>query len=340
MRVAIVDDTLMAVESLRRVLVGLGGYEVAWIARNGLEAVEHCSKDTPDLILMDLIMPVMEGVEATRLIMANSPCPILIVTSSVSKYSHQVFSAMGFGALDAVNTPILSGDGSAHGKEVFLAKIATIEKLSAAKRPTDAGCMDRTTVASPQTLSKSLEHLIVIGSSAGGPQALQEILMALPSSFQIPIVIIQHIDAQFSIDLGVWLNKHCALSVKIAEIGDRPQPGMILLGGTNDHLVMNKAGLLEYTSEPIDEPYRPSVDVFFKSVLNYWQGDVTALLLTGMGRDGAQGLLNFKSRGFYTIAQDQESCAVYGMPKAAVDLNAAVDILPLDNIAAKLISLG
>ncbi|HEC15686.1 MAG TPA: chemotaxis response regulator protein-glutamate methylesterase [Sedimenticola sp.] len=340
MRVAIVDDTLMAVESLRRVLIESGDYQVAWIAHNGQEAVEQCNKDTPDLILMDLVMPVMEGVEATRLIMANTPCPILIVTSSVSKYAQQVFAAMGYGALDAVNTPILSGDGSARGKSDFLSKIATIKQLSSTRDSIKSINIKNKSPTYLQTSHKSDKHLIVIGSSAGGPQALHCILSALPAAFPLPIVIVQHIDALFSDDLSKWLDKCCNLTVKIAENGDHPRPGMVLLGGTNDHLVLNKAGCMEYTADPIEEAYRPSVNIFFKSVLEHWQGNITALLLTGMGRDGAQGLLHFKERGFYTIAQDEKSCAVYGMPRAAAELNAAVDILPLDKIATRLIALG
>jgi len=343
MRVGIVDDTMVVVEGLRIILEESGLHQVAWTASNGVEAVEQCNNDTPDLVLMDLIMPIMEGVEATRLIMASSPCPILIVTSSVTKYAPQVFSAMGFGALDAVNLPsIAANPGSPNSsREEFLSKIATINKLTAKIQPVKQRQHITRTQKTPikRISSVPTNPLVVIGSSAGGPQVLQTILSRLPANFPAPIVVVQHIDAQFSEDMGAWLDTHCALSVRIASTAEQLEAGAVLLGGRDEHIVINRSQYLTYTSEPSSIAYRPSVDVFFQSVLKYWKGDVTAILLTGMGRDGAQGLLDCKERGFYTIAQDEDSCAVYGMPMAAAKLNAAVDILPPSKIAEKLISL-
>jgi len=339
MRIAIVDDTLLVAEGLRRIVEGSGEHQVIWVAHNGVEAVDLCQKDTPDLVLMDLIMPVMEGVEATRLIMAGSPCPILIVSASITKYAPQVFSAMGFGALDAVNTPSINQDGSINGKNIFLSKIDTIAKLTSERSPIKSKPFVSRSAASSRVPHHSNNRLIAIGCSAGGPQALQEILGYLPADFPVPIVVIQHIDEMFSNDMGIWLNTHCSLKVRIANDYDSPQHGFVLLGGASDHLVLNSAQQLEYTKDPIELVYRPSVDVFFRSILKYWKGDVTAILLTGMGRDGAQGLLDCRERGFYTIAQDEASSAVYGMPKAAAKLNAAVDIMPLDHIATKLLEL-
>jgi len=339
MRIAIVDDTLLVVEGLRRIVEESGDHHVIWVAHNGVDAVDLCQKDTPDLVLMDLIMPIMEGVEATRLIMAGSPCPILIVSASITRYAPQVFSAMGFGALDAVNTPSINQDGSVNGKELFLSKINTIAKLTIdTVSPKPRPIVPRQAASAP-VAHFSNNPLVAIGCSAGGPQALQEILSCLPSSFSAPIVIIQHIDELFSNDMGKWLDAHCSLEVRIAQDQDRPKKGVVLLGGTSDHLVVNHSQQLEYTNDPSEVVYRPSVDVFFQSVLKHWKGDVTAMLLTGMGRDGAQGLLECRERGFYTIAQDEESSAVFGMPRAAAKLKAAVDIMSLDNIAKKLVEL-
>lgn len=339
MRIAIVDDTLLIAEGLRRIVEGTGEHQVVWVAHNGVEAVDLCQADTPDLVLMDLIMPVMEGVEATRLIMAGSPCPILIVSTCITKYAPQVFSAMGFGALDAVNTPSINQDGSMSGAEILLSKINTIIKLTSDQYPIKARSRIFNLAVSPRVAHYSNNPLIAIGCSAGGPQALQEILSSLPEDFTVPIVIIQHIDELFSNDMGRWLNTHCALEVRIATDYEPPQSGVVLLGGSSDHLVLNSSQQLKYTKTPAELVYRPSVDVFFQSVLKHWQGDVTAILLTGMGRDGAQGLLDCRERGFYTVAQDEATSAVYGMPKAAAKLNAAVDILPLEHIAKKLLEL-
>jgi len=339
MRIAIVDDTVLVAEGLRRIVEESGEHNVIWVAHNGIEAVDHCHRDTPDLLLMDLIMPVMEGVEATRLIMASSPCPILIVSASITKYAPQVFSAMGFGAIDAVNTPSIDLAGPSSEKDLLLAKINTIAKLAADAIPSKPRPLVSKLATSTPVVQHSKNPLIAIGCSAGGPQALQEILSSLPSDFPVPIVVIQHIDELFSNDMSEWLDAHCSLNVRIANHLDSPEPGVVLLGGMSDHLVLNRSQKLEYTENPVDLVYRPSVDVFFQSAIKYWDGDITAMLLTGMGRDGSQGLLDCRGKGFYTIAQDEETSAVYGMPKAAAKLNAAVDIMPLEKIAAKLMEL-
>lgn len=334
MRIAIVNDTMMAVEGLRRLLVTATDHELAWVAVDGGEAVKRCQQDLPDLILMDLVMPVLNGIEATRQIMASTPCPILIVTSSVDGHSAMVFEAMGAGALDVVKTPVLRGDGDIKDNIALLNKIKTIEKLT---KPIPSRRVQEMTPAPVFSSLHKHQPLVVIGASTGGPPALAKVLSALPANFSAGIVIIQHIDAHFSHDLANWLGTQCDLRVKIAEDGDCITPGVVLLASTNDHLIMSRQGNLTYTPEPLEMVYRPSVDVFFESVAAHWGGEITAVLLTGMGRDGAAGLLSLCQKGVYTIAQDQESCAVYGMPKAAAALNAAVDILPLDSIAATLL---
>ncbi len=333
MRIAIVNDSLMAVESLRRVVTSVSGYEVVWVAHDGAEAVWRCGSDVPDLILMDLIMPVMDGVDATRKIMESSPCSILVVTSTVSGNASKVFQAMGYGALDAVNTPVLGMTGDAEGKDEFLQKVATIAKLI--KQTSNVEPFRFATIGSVATPKGG--SLVAIGSSSGGPKALSVVLKSLPADFPAPVVIVQHVDQKFTAELAAWLDKQCALEVRLAKKGDRLTPGRVLIAGTNDHLVLNSRSSLEYTPDPMEMAYRPSVDVFFASVAKYWVGDVVAVLLTGMGRDGAEGMLTLKNKGVYTIAQNEATCAVYGMPKAAVQVGAAQQILPIDDIASELI---
>lgn len=331
MQIAIVNDTLMATEALRRVLNTVPNYNIAWKARDGVEAVSKCAKDTPDLILMDLIMPVMDGVEATRQIMKASPCAILIVTSTVKGHTSKVFEAMGHGALDVVSTPILGRSDYLEGGAGLLAKIATIGKLIG-KSPKSL-----LQPIPPQKTSLLLKYsppLVVIGASTGGPQAIARILSGLGKNFAAAIVIIQHIDQQFAQGLAEWLTIQTSLPVQVAQTGCRIEAGKIWIAGSNDHLVLQPDLKLAYTPQPQDYHYRPSVDVFFKSVAQYWQGKGVGVLLTGMGRDGAQGLGLLRSSGWHTIAQEKSSCVIYGMPKAAVDLGAAVDILPVEAIAA------
>jgi two-component system, chemotaxis family, response regulator WspF len=326
MRIAIVNDTLMAVEALRRVIVTVPDYDVIWIARDGAEAVAKSAQDTPDLILMDLIMPVMDGVEATRQIMKHSPCAILVVTSSITSNVGRVFEAMGYGALDAINTPILGTSANAEGGAVLLKTISRISRLlgksAMASQPSKSG------------LKCLYPELVVIGSSTGGPQALATVLSSFPVNFSAPIVIVQHIDAEFAPGLVEWLNQQTRLSVELA-IADRPlQVGKAFIAATNDHLILQSNLTLSYTKEPLDYPYRPSVDRFFESVIKYWPGKGVGVLLTGMGKDGAKGLKALRSAGWHTIAQDRATCVVYGMPKAAAELDAAEEILPVSAIGS------
>jgi two-component system response regulator WspF len=182
-----------------------------------------------------------------------------------------------------------------------------------------------------------LPPLIIIGASTGGPKALASILSEFPDNFLATIVIIQHVDVQFSPGLAKWLNEQTSLSVALASQGSILETGKVLLAGTNDHLVLRSNLTLTYTKEPLNYPYRPSIDVFCESVAQHWSRKGIAVLLTGMGRDGAMGLQRLRHRGWHTIAQNQQSCVVYGMPKAAVEIGAAVEVLSLSDIASTLI---
>jgi len=333
MKIGIVNDLPAAVEVLRRTVLSRPEHQVIWIARDGAEAVAMSTKATPDLILMDLIMPGMDGVEATRRIMAATPCAILVVTFSVGVNGVRVFEAMAQGALDAVETPSL-GVGNLHESAAhLLAKIDTVGKLIGEKNITVKSKDSR--YPSPRAIKN---WLVAMGASAGGPAALAKVLSGLPENFPAAIVVIQHVDQQFAAGMAEWLDESSTLPVRVAKEGDRPESGIVLLAATGDHLVLKAADRLGYTAQPKDYIYRPSVDAFFESVNVRWPGSAVGVLLTGMGRDGALGLKALRTKGHYTIAQDQASSAVYGMPKAAAAVGAAMDILPLEGIAAKLIS--
>lgn len=334
MRIAIVNDDLVSTRILDHIVTINDEHEVAWTAYNGKQAVSKCLSDTPDIVLMDLKMPEMDGVEATRQIMKKSPCPILIVTASVRGNASMVFEAMGAGAMDVINTPTLTKDDASEAIQAIHKKIKTIGKLNSSIRRLQSAESKK-----PATSRNIDTHLplIAIGSSTGGPSALAEILSTLPADLNAGVIIIQHVDAEFATSLASWLDEQTPLKVRIAVNGDQPAPGEVLVAGTADHLIFNKRGTLIYTEEPVDYVFRPSADVFFKSAAEYWPGSIIGLILTGMGKDGAEGLLSIRNKGMYTLAQNKETCAVYGMPKAAVELNAAVDSLPLSKISAKII---
>ena len=326
MKIGIVNDLAIAVEALRRALSQRPEHKVIWTAGNGRDAVARCAEDTPDLVLMDLLMPVMDGVEATRQIMDRSPCAVLVVTSSVGSNASLVFEAMGYGAIDATDVPALGSNNN--GMSELLDKIDLIERL-----------IDTSGLKNVRKLPvrrATARGLVAIGASAGGPAALAQVLSGIPVSFPAAIVVVQHIDEKFAGSMADWLNRYSHVPVHVAKAGDRPLAGTVLLAGTNEHLAMNADGDLHYTPNPVELSYRPSVDVFFESITKAWSGQIVGVLLTGMGRDGAAGLHTLRQKGHHTIAQDKATSAVYGMPKAAAELGAAMDILPIGRIASRL----
>ncbi|MFM0384227.1 chemotaxis response regulator protein-glutamate methylesterase [Paraburkholderia dipogonis] len=331
MKIGIVNDLPLAVEALRRALAARHDYEVLWVAQDGQQAVDFCTAQRPDIVLMDLVMPNVDGIEATRRIMAKAPCAILIVTVDVGANAWRVYEAMGAGALDAVDTPSLSGPDANKSIATLIAKIDRIAALVTERNAPGAAA-----AAAPRSATNRDTPLVAIGASAGGPAALATLLAGLPKDFPAAIVIVQHVDAAFAAGMADWLNQQSALPVRIASEDDRPQAGVVLLAATDDHLHLKLPNVLGYTNVPAETPYRPSVDVFFHSVVARWPTRAIGVLLTGMGRDGAIGLKAMRTKGYHTIAQDEATCAVYGMPKAAAALDAATAILPLPRIAAAL----
>lgn len=333
MRIAIVNDVALAIEAMRRIVLSTEEYRLAWIARDGAEALDFCTRDRPDLILMDLFMPRLDGVEATRRIMARTPCAIIVVTADVKHHASKVFEAMGAGALDAVNTPGLAGSGPRTGAAPLLTKIQTIRKLVGAAPPNGPSALP------PHLRNRAVRHytpLIGLGASAGGPTALATVLGSLPANLPAAVVIVQHVDAEFAPGLAKWLGGRTPLRVRLAREGDRPEPGTALLAGQDCHLVLTSSTRLAYAEQPADCAYRPSVDLLFRSANRFWRGDVIGVVLSGMGRDGAEGLSVLRANGHHTIAQDRPSSAAYGMPGAAAELHAAAEVLALAKIGPRL----
>lgn len=321
MRIGIANDSPTAAEALRRALAGSGEHQVAWIARTGVDAVRLCADLPPDLVLMDLAMPLLDGVEATRRIMRASPCAILIVTAAPQDNVGQVFRALGAGALDVTATPVLLGQSG--GEAALLAKIRTIGKLVAGG-------------PGPAHVPANVTHLVAIGASTGGPVALARLLAAWRPPPDTTAIVVQHIDPAFALHLARWLGEQTGTPVRPVGAGDAVEGGVVLVAASADHLRLAQGGRLHYDAHPRDEIHRPSIDVLFHSVARHWEREATGILLTGMGRDGAAGLLAMRRAGQTTIAQDAKSSAVYGMPRAAAEIGAAGLILSIDNIAATL----
>jgi two-component system response regulator WspF len=233
-----------------------------------------------------------------------------------------------------VNTPVLGIAGEAHNPHGLLGKIDTISRLVHGHRSPGRLVLNP---AIRRVCRPCNSQLIAIGASAGGPAALASILASLPEDFPAGLVVVQHVDGCFAEDLARWLDRQTPLRVRVACEGDCPRAGTVLLAGGEQHLVFADPERLQYTQIPANGSYRPSIDVFMNSVLRHWQGDAIGVLLTGMGHDGAAGLKAFRECGCATIAQDEATSVVYGMPKAAVELDAADEILPLPEIGPHLL---
>jgi two-component system response regulator WspF len=331
-KIGIVTALPEVIACLRQVLNLRPQHEVLWVAGDAAHSVELCAQNRPDLVLMDLGAPGNPCLDAIAPIMANTPCAILIITRNSDADTSRVFAAMGRGAIDAVDAPLPGADGRA-GAADLLRKLDSISTLvSTARFIPNAGGIGATT-----TIARIKPQLVAVGASAGGPGALAKLLASIPKEFPAAIVIVQHVDEQFATGMAEWLSRDSLLPVRIAVEGDQILPGTVLLAATNDHLSLKANDRLGYTIEPSGCVYRPSIDVFFNSICEWWSGDAVGVLLTGMGRDGAKGLKALRDKGYYTIAQDQASSAVYGMPKAAIALGAAVGVLPIERIAGRLI---
>ncbi len=330
MRVAIVNDLRIATEVLRSVLKA-GGHQVAWTAVDGKESVLKAKGDPPELILMDLVMPIMDGAEATRQIRLAAKIPILVVTSSVAANFDLATKAMSHGALDVVLLPTIKDDPAKEGSSL-LNRLKNIQNINIQAEKISSAMMPRFPIPDKGTLTQNPIKLVVIGGSTGGPAAFEKIILGLGAKSDAAFIFLQHIGGEFCESFAKWLGRPGHLPLAIANPGDKPTPGKILLANSNRHLIMKRDGSLDYTLEPIDIPFLPSVDVFMESCALNWKGRGIAGILTGIGRDGAKGLLALQQKSWTTFAQDEATSVVYGMPKAAADLGAAKYILSIGHV--------
>jgi len=346
-RVVVVDDSTTARELLVALLQSAEGIQVVGSAANGEEAVRIVKRLRPDVVTMDVVMPKMDGLEATRQIMREAPTPIVIVTATLMRDDIDLaFEALQVGALTALRKPGLA-DPETCAQVIravrLMADVPVVRRWGDRPRTASKQRMDQPVGSARPSITqqKSWQQLQLVGiaSSTGGPGALATAFKSLPPDFPLPILVVQHVTRGFTTGLADWLNGETALQVGLAGHGETPRRGTILLAPDDYHMRVNGRGVVELCKEPAYKGLRPAANYLFHSMARSYGPRALGIVMTGMGDDGAEGIEALYQAGGITIAQDEQSCVVYGMPREAVIRNAIDQILSLDQIAAVLESL-
>ena len=340
-RVLLVDDSPLVLHILQHLLSRSPEIKVVGTAPNGRDALSLLPVLNPDVLCTDLHMPLMDGLELTREVMDKYPRPILVISVSVEAGSTNVFKLLDAGAVDIFLKPraILDTDYDEVANELS-SKIRILAGVKVFRRINERTRGPLSLPAIFPVHPQSPPRIVIVGASTGGPQALREILSHLPATFPLPIVCIQHIGSSFLSGMVDWLAETCMLKVRKAGKGEYPLPGVIYFAPENFHLEFEDSGRFLFSQSPPIDGHRPSVTATMHSAAHYFGAGTVGVLLTGMGRDGADGMASIAAAGGTTVAQDEASSVVYGMPKEAVALGSVQHILPLEQIAAALESLA
>ena len=336
-RVLVVEDSLTIRKRMLEVLAADPDIDIVGEAADGKRGIELCQQLRPDVVTLDMMMPLMNGLAATEFIMAYCPTPILIVSASTNRGDlFKTYDALAAGALDVLEKPKGSELDDVWDKKL----ISTVKLISRIRVITHPRARLGRMGQMPTQVLQNSEHLraVAIGVSTGGPGALIEVLRGLPHRFPLPILLVIHVGKLFTPAFAEWLDGQSAIRVGYAVDGDPLPPcgeGCVLMAPPDSHLLLCQ-GKLRLTQEPERHSCRPSIDVLFESFAQELGAGGAACLLTGMGRDGAAGLLAIRRAGGRTIAQDEASSVVFGMPREAILLGAAEQVLALDQIAPRL----
>ena len=330
-RVLIVDDSEVVRRILKTLLELDPEIRVIGTAADGGEAVEMTAQLRPDVVTMDLVMPGMDGLEATSRIMAHYPTPVLFFSSYFDREGmHSRFDALAAGALDVVEKPTLTPDDQWTAQAGALAqKVKALARVPVVAHIRGTHVQPRQpNQARPGRMTGTPVDVVGIGVSSGGPRVLEELLSALPPALTLSVVVVQHMAEGFLVGLIEWLQQRCPVPVKIAEEGDLILPRRVLFAPDGAHLVVRSGGRVHLSDAAPVMGHRPSVDVTLTSLAKVYGARAAGMLLTGMGSDGAHGLLAIRQAGGVTMVQNEETCVVFGMPRAAIEIGAAQRVLP------------
>jgi two-component system chemotaxis response regulator CheB len=340
-RVLIVDDSPVVSQMLSYILSSDPVISVLGVASHAEEAIAMTARLKPDIVTMDIVMPGLDGFEATRRIMENTPVPIIIVSSSYNPSEiSKSFRAIEAGALSILTKPV--GIGHPLYEKQARELIDTVKALSDIKvitRKPRIAPAGEVIAKTEKEIARQEIRMIAIGASTGGPPVIQAILAGLPKNFPVPITIVQHITQGFTAGFASWLSDTTGLIVRVPENGENCMPGKVYVAPDNAHMAVDHGGRILLNNDPPDNGLKPSIAHLFSSIARVFREKAVGVLLTGMGRDGAEGLKMMRDMGAATIAQDRESSIVFGMNGEAVRLGAAQYVLPPERIAGALVSL-
>lgn len=344
-QVLLVDDSLMSRELLRDILEQESDIHVVGEAGNGQEAIEKARLLKPNLITMDLEMPVMSGMEAITVIMGAKAVPILVVSGVAD--AQKAYEAVRRGALDVVGKPRVGDDSVKEfvAKVRMLAKVPVIthirpiyETPAAGSAPRKAPPLPPLQVADSNRVSNG--PVFAVASSTGGPQALARILASLPRDFPSPVLIAQHISDGFASGMADWLSGLCRLPVRLARQGEQVCPGSVFIAPPEYRCIVNSSRRIVLLERADDDIYHPSCDHLLESVAAVYRANAIGIILTGMGRDGAQGMASIHRNGGVTIGQNSETSMIYGMNRCAIEAGSVQKVLPEAEISAEMIRLA
>jgi two-component system chemotaxis response regulator CheB len=330
-RVLVVDDSAVVRQVFARELARDPGIEVVGTASNPYVARDRILQLEPDVITLDVEMPRMDGISFLRRLMQHHPVPTIIVSSLSREGGRVALEAIDAGAVDVMCKP-----GAAYKVEGMVQDLIEKVKAAAGVRVTrrDSGAAAAAPVRKQGALTRTTNKVIAIGTSTGGTEALRRVLPAMPVNCPA-ILVVQHMPENFTRSFAESLDRTCDIEVRQAEGGETARPGLALIAPGNHHLVLRRSGavyLVEVKDGPPVNRHRPSVEVLFRSVARYAGANAVGVMMTGMGDDGATGMLAMREAGAHTIAQDEASCVVYGMPRRAVEAGAVCEVVPLDAI--------